>query len=127
MERYLIDSNAIIDYLGNKIPGRSKNFMDKIIDSTPNISILSQIEVLSFNTSDENQIILKNFIFDSNIYELTNEVANICIEIRKVHKTKLPDAIIASTAIANNMVLITRNKKDFEKINKLKIINPHSI
>jgi len=70
---------------------------------------------------------MERYLIDSNIYELTNEVANICIEIRKVHKTKLPDAIIASTAIANNMVLITRNKKDFEKINELKIINPHSI
>jgi len=126
MERYLIDSNAIIDYLGNKIPENSKKFMDHVINSTPNISILSKIEVLGYNSSEESQFILKNFVLDSNIFMLTDDVSTICIEIRKNYKTKLPDAIIASTAIANDLILITRNKKDFEKINSLKVVNPHN-
>jgi predicted nucleic acid-binding protein len=126
MERYLIDSNAIIDYLGNKIPENSKKFMDIVINSTPNISILSKIEVLGYNSSEESQFILKNFVLDSNIFMLTDDVSTICIEIRKNYKTKLPDAIIASTAIANDLILITRNKKDFEKINSLKVVNPYN-
>jgi hypothetical protein len=37
---------------------------------------------------------------------------------------KLSDAIIAATAIVNNLYLITNNVKDFDMIQNLKIINP---
>ena len=38
---------------------------------------------------------------------------------------KLPDAIIAATALNNNWTLVTRNEKDFKNIN-LDIYNPFS-
>ena len=44
-----------------------------------------------------------------------------------MYKIKLPDAIIASTALANNFILITRNSKDFDKLENLKILNPYEI
>lgn len=62
MEAYLIDSNVIIDYLANKIPEEKKEVLNQIIDLVPNISILSQIEILGYNTSKENQNILSEFI-----------------------------------------------------------------
>ena len=34
------------------------------------------------------------------------------------------DGLIASSAIENNMVLVTRNVKDFEFIDSLEILNP---
>jgi hypothetical protein len=36
----------------------------------------------------------------------------------------LPDAVIAATCLVNNFTLVTRNQKDFEGINGLKIYNP---
>ena len=38
---------------------------------------------------------------------------------------KLPDAIIAATAINHNLILITRNVADFKKITRLKVLNPY--
>lgn len=38
--------------------------------------------------------------------------------------SKLGDAIIGTTALMNDFILVTRNQKDFEKINGLKILNP---
>ena len=58
---------------------------------------------------------------------LSNDIADECIIIRKVHKTKLPDAIIAATALVNNLTLITRNISDFKNIEDLKVINPHEV
>jgi predicted nucleic acid-binding protein len=46
------------------------------------------------------------------------------IEIRKKYRLKLPDAIIAASALANNHILITNNVADFDKIHKLKVIDP---
>jgi predicted nucleic acid-binding protein len=34
------------------------------------------------------------------------------------------DTLIAATAIANNMTLVTRNVQDFEDIANIKILNP---
>ena len=45
------------------------------------------------------------------------------IEIRKIHRIKLPDAIIAATAIIYNMTVITRNVFDFKNIDGLTVLN----
>ena len=68
--------------------------------------------------------LLTNFIDDSLVIELEQAVKNKTADIRKQYKIKLPDAIIAATALVNNLTLLTRNTKDFENINGLKIINP---
>jgi predicted nucleic acid-binding protein len=39
-------------------------------------------------------------------------------------KKKLPDAIIAATALVYDLTLLSRNSSDFSGINGLKIINP---
>jgi len=64
---------------------------------------------------------------DSSIFELTEEVADSCIDLRKKYKTKLPDAIIAATALVYEFTLITRNVSDFKNIKNLKIVDPYSI
>jgi predicted nucleic acid-binding protein len=40
---------------------------------------------------------------------------------------KLPDAIIAATALAYDLVLVSRNEKDFDKIPNLEYINPYNL
>ena len=42
------------------------------------------------------------------------------IEIRKKYAIKLPDAIIASSAIVNDLVLLTADK-GFERVKELKL------
>lgn len=48
---YLIDTNAVIDYLGRKLPDYGMSFMNTVIDAVPNVSIITKIEVLGFNTN----------------------------------------------------------------------------
>ena len=124
---YLIDTNIVIDYLGRKLSENGMIFMNSIINSVPNVQIITKIEVLGFNTSSNQYRILTDFMDDTSIYELTEEVANVCIDLRKKHKTKLPDAIIAATALVYEFTLITRNVSDFKNIKNLKIVDPYSI
>lgn len=56
---------------------------------------------------------------------LTEEIVQACIAIRREHTIKLPDAIIAATAVVYDMDLITRNTSDFKNIRALNIVNPH--
>jgi len=125
-KQYLIDSNSVIDYLGKKLPDNGIKFMDTVIDMTPNLSIITKIEVLGFNTTQDYEKVLKSFIDDSVIFGLTDPIADETILIRKKYKTKLPDAIIAATGIVYDLTLITRNIKDSKEIKGLKLVDPYN-
>jgi predicted nucleic acid-binding protein len=125
--QYLIDTNAVIDYLGNKLPSTGMDFMDRIIDAVPHISVITKIEVLGFNAPDEHSQLLNNFIEDAAVLDLINTIVDVSIDIRKKNKTQLPDAIIAATALVYNLVLISRNVSDFKNIQGLKVLNPYSL
>ena len=124
-QQYLIDTNSVIDYLGQKLPVKGMNFMHKVVDRTPNISVITKIELLGFNADNEHLHLLTQFVDDSIVLDLSPSVADKCIEIRRKYKTKLPDAIIAATAIVYDLELITRNISDFKNIEKLKYTNPY--
>jgi predicted nucleic acid-binding protein len=46
------------------------------------------------------------------------------IVLRQLRKMSLADAIIAATALAPDLPLVTRNVDDFKHIAGLKLINP---
>ncbi|MEZ0483414.1 PIN domain-containing protein [Fibrella aquatica] len=54
-------------------------------------------------------------------------MVNQTIALRKARKIKVPDAIIAATALVNQLTLITNNTKDFLNIPSLSILDPHTI
>lgn len=124
---YLIDSNAIIDYLGGKLSHSGMLFMNQVVDNVPQVSIITQIEVLGFKTSENVYQILTDFFADTNVFILDQDVAKRTVELRMNHNIKLPDAIIAATALVNGLDLITRNVSDFQKIPHLALLNPHLI
>lgn len=122
---YLIDSNTIIDFFKKSLPENGRYFLSGI---EPLISVISFIEIFAnAKVSDEEVKELQNFCDIATVYQVNIEIASVTIEIRKKYKTKLPDALIAATALHYNLVLITRNTADFIKINGLEVINPHLI
>ena len=52
-QQYLIDTNTVIDYPGNKLPSLGMTYMKDIIDVVPNLSVITKIELLGFNAPDE--------------------------------------------------------------------------
>jgi len=124
---YLIDSNVIIGYLAGRLPSSGMNAVSAIIDQVPHISVISQIEVLRFNDTPENESILADFINMSIIHPLNRTVVRRTIELCKQSKIKLPDAIIAATVLTENFTLITRNISDFKNISGIKLLNPWEI
>jgi toxin FitB len=99
------------------------SLMHAIIDGVPKISVIAKIEILRFNTSADAYKILEDFINESIIFDLSDEVVEKTITICKAGKVKLPDAIIAATALVHDLTLITRNLTDFKQIG-LQLLNP---
>ncbi len=123
-KRYLIDTNIIIDFSENRLPLNAKLFVAEIIDNEPNISIINKIELLGFSLVTPEII---EFTDSTNIINLTEDIANQTISLRKKRKIKLPDAIIAATALVYKLTLISRNAKDFDVIDGLEFINPYEL
>jgi len=124
MERYLIDTNAVSDYLSASLPEAGLAFMDALIDGIPTISIITQIEILCWKAEDAVEQSVRDFTGDSIILAINPEVIERCVRIRRNKKIKTPDAIIAATAMAYGFHLVTNNEKDFIGIEDLTIINP---
>ena len=126
-QQYLVDSNTIIDYVGNKMPDKSLLILDGYFDNNFSLSIISKIEVLGFNDSSDELKQLVDLIDLANIIYVDDVIANKTIELRKIYKIKLPDALIAATALVYNFMLISRNISDFKKIDGLNFIDPYTL
>jgi toxin FitB len=123
-KKYLIDTNVLIEYVSNVLPIESRQFVESKINEDFNISVINRIEVLGHNSSTKD---LEQFLNLANVIQLSEQIADKTIRIRKSRRMKLPDAIIASTALEHNLTIISRNVKDFEGIPNLEVINPYSL
>jgi len=121
-QKYLIDTNVILDFMGRKLPVKSEVFLSKIIDDQINISAINKIELLGFSKLD--QVILDLVSF-AEIYHIDDAIIDKTIALRKKYKIKLPDAIIAATAIAHDFTLVSHNFKDFQKITELNFLDSY--
>ena len=123
-QQYLADSNTLIDYVGNKLTKGALIVLDSYFNDNIAISIITKIEVLGFNGDENETKKLTDFIGLARIFYIDDDIADKTIELRKSYKIKTPDAIIAATALVNNLMLCTRNIADFKTIDGLQLINP---
>jgi predicted nucleic acid-binding protein len=122
---YLIDSNSIIDFFNYSLP---ENGINLLLSIEPRISIITQIEVFSKKGLEASEIeAIQKFINSATVYLVNETIALKTIDIRLNNKIKVPDAIIAATAICYDLILITRNTSDFKTIKGLEIIDPYTI
>ncbi|MFP5212654.1 MAG: type II toxin-antitoxin system VapC family toxin [Acidobacteriota bacterium] len=118
-KRALLDSNTIIYLSKHQIPAA---ILDQFDDHF--ISIITYMEVLGyrFQKPDEKELV-KDILNLCEILYMDLNIAEIVIELRKQHRIKLPDAIIAATAIYHDFTLITGDTEDFNGLG-LNISNP---
>jgi predicted nucleic acid-binding protein len=122
---YLIDSNVVSDYLTARLPESGMTWLHPVIDAIPIISVITQIEILGFQSSYSAQYLA--FTQSATILSLTPEVVHQTIELRKSRRIKLPDAIIAATALMHGLKLVTHNLSDFSGIPRLSLIDPYQV
>lgn len=126
MGTYLMDTNVGIDLLGGLLSSKVIKWLDnQILESNISISVINEIELLGFNTTLDEAQDLQDLINNVIVIELSRDVVNQTIQLKKIKKMKLPDAIIAATALVHNLTIVSRNKSDFKNINGLKCIDPY--
>ena len=116
-DRIVVDTSLIIN-LFNGI----EEVRELITDRNLFVSIISEIEVLSFtNITTKESGLLRNFLSECYIVDIEPAIKEITIDIRSRFKIKLPDAVIAATAIYFDLTLFTMDK-GFTKITDLKVV-----
>lgn len=125
---YLIDTNILIYYFNNNIPEEQTKKVENIFNNSFNISLITKIEFLGFPRHTDNSFKrAEEFLGYAETYDLSSEIIDRTIKLRRDHKIKLPDAIIAATALNNDFVLVTRNEQDFINIKNIQIFNPFNV
>ncbi|MDP3642867.1 MAG: type II toxin-antitoxin system VapC family toxin [Bacteroidota bacterium] len=127
--KYLWDTNTAIYYLQQQFPTSAEKFIDDLLKhELPTISAITEIELLCWTTATDKDLdVLNGFISDALVIELEQAIKLKTAEIRKAHRIKLPDAIIAATAIVYELTLLTRNTEDFKNITGIVTLNPWKI
>lgn len=125
MKRYLLDTNILIYYLADAIPPDRIDEVEAMLRSSFHISIIAKIEFLGWKKhTPEGYAKAEEFIRSAEVFPLIDTIADSAIHLRRTYGIKLPDAVIAATAIVHDCVLVTRNESDFTGVCTLEVYNP---
>lgn len=132
---YLIDSDWVVDHLAND--EEANQLLSKLSEEGIAISIITYIEiyqgVLRSPTPEEAEQKLKAFVDTVSVLSISPAVARRCAHIRetlrkqgKEFRGRAFDLLIAATAVEHNLILVTRNKEDYEDVPSLRFYQPSS-
>ncbi len=125
MKRYLLDTNILIYYWKGDIPKGEMKRVEEILKHSFIISIITKIELLGWRKhTREGYEIARDFLDRAEILPIDDDLAEFTIELKRNNNIKLADALIAATALSNELVLVTRNEDDFSILANLEIYNP---
>jgi predicted nucleic acid-binding protein len=121
-----MDTNVVIGFFDTTLPPAGQHF---VLGLVPAISVITQIELFaSPNSSFDELLRLKQFVEAATIFNVIDDaIVQQTIAVRLQKKIKMPDAIIAATALAHGLTLLTRNTKDFKQLAGLSVINPFEL
>lgn len=110
--KFLLDTNFVIG-LNNLDPNILAKLQELRVDYKDCcISVITYLEVLGFsgNTEDDIQA-FKELMGYFTCSQLTNDIQQQTISLRRKHKIKLPDSIILATAQVHDLKILTFDQK----------------
>ena len=116
MAEYLVDTDVLVDHLRGAEELRPRKG-DRLA-----YSVITRAELFAGRADAEQEVAL---LLDGLVeLPLTRSGAEAAGRIRRTSGVRLPDALIAATALEHGLALMTRNHKDYERISKLRLRTP---
>ena len=114
MAGLILDSDALVALMNiNHI--HHKSIVKRLFQSPDGFSIsvvtYSEALVHSFETGKEDLMVERIDSLVTDIFDVSASVARKAAQLRSTSKIKLPDALIAATAIENGLTLLTFDEK----------------
>jgi predicted nucleic acid-binding protein len=102
---FVLDTNAALYFLGDRLK-------DPLPEGNYVISVITELELLAYpDITREEEAEIRAFLNDVQIEGLTKPIKTNAIDLRRRFRLRLPDAIIAATALSRDAVLLTNDKK----------------
>ena len=118
----LLDSNIII-YAAQSQYAYLRQLIAGYGDAA--ISAVSLIEIFGYPDLDEEENrIFREILQKVQVLAITPDIVALATWLRQQRRMGIGDAIIAATALAHNLILITRNTRDFRWIEGLDLQDP---
>ena len=123
--KYLLDTNVWIDAIAGRLP--ADTFLTFAVQAEwAGYSAITRLELFGFPELTKAE--------EEKLSELLNHFAEVGVDsriidqaivIRKAARIKVPDAIIAATAMVRECSLVTRNTDDFKGVGGLNLVKPY--
>jgi predicted nucleic acid-binding protein len=113
--RILVDSDVLVDHLrGHRRFGAGTDEL--------HVSAVTRAELFSGRGTEERRI--RRLLEPMTDLPVDERIAGRAGRLRRERTRRLPDALIAATALEHRLTLVTRNVRDFEGIKSLKLRAP---
>jgi predicted nucleic acid-binding protein len=113
----LLDTNIILYYLNG-----DETLIPLVEENHLYVSVINEIELLGYSGFHKKELeAVKTFLSYCTSENITNEVKEKAINLRRNGGLKLPDAIILATALSKKIPFVTADKA-FKKIKEGQII-----
>jgi len=111
----LVDTDVLVDHF--------RGFRRFQPDARPTAySVITRCELLAGRAADEQAI---GLVLDAmREHPVDRAVAELAGRLRRRYGLRTPDALIAATAVAHDLTLVTRNTRDFEPVRELTVQPP---
>ncbi len=112
MARILVDSDILVDHLrGHR---RFLRGQDEV-----HVSAITRAELFAGRGTEERRI--RRVLEPMTELAVDRAVAERAGRLRRGQRIRLPDALIAATALEHRLLLVTRNVRDFEGVKGLRL------
>ena len=113
--RILVDSDILVDHLrGHRRYVRGQDDV--------HVSAVTRAELFSGRGTEERRI--RHLLEPMTELPVDRAVAERAGRLRRTRAIRLPDALIAATALEHRLTLVTRNVRDFGPVKGLKLREP---
>lgn len=106
----VFDTNILVDYLGGSEAARGELARYRV----RLISIITVIELMVGARNAHEEASIRGFLSSFEVLELSAEIAQEAIAIRKQWRLKIPDAIVYATARTQGCLLVSRNTREMK-------------
>ena len=108
----LVDTDILVDHL------RGAHRLELDLDSAA-YSVITRCELYAGRSTDERRV--QRLLAPFREIPVDRAIAERAGRLRRILAIRTPDALIAATAIEHGLVLVTRNRRDFERIEGIRM------